>query len=315
MSTIQRESVVTERGTRSLTQLLRFLRQPGVPLWIPYVFITPFFIIFAVFMLYPIVDTLVLSFENWSTVQSTWVGIQNYRLVITDPAFWTSLLNDAFILLIQVPFMLFIATLLAVALNARFLKLKWLFRLLIFFPVLVDAVTYTIAFQLIFNPSFGMMNYLLHLVGLPSINWIGNSWAARLAIFLVVTWRWTGYNAIIILSGLQNIPEEVYESAVVDGAGRVRTFFQITLPLLRPVILFCTILSTVGTLQLFTEPYILTGGGPGNATETPMLYLYNIGFQNYNFGLASAGTYILTTIIAILSYFQIRVSRGGDYSA
>jgi len=207
VSTIQRESVVTERGTRSLTQLLRFLRQPGVPLWIPYVFITPFFIIFAVFMLYPIVDTLVLSFENWSTVQSTWVGIQNYRLVITDPAFWTSLLNDAFILLIQVPFMLFIATLLAVALNARFLKLKWLFRLLIFFPVLVDAVTYTIAFQLIFNPSFGMMNYLLHLVGLPSINWIGNSWAARLAIFLVVTWRWTGYNAIIILSGLQNIPE------------------------------------------------------------------------------------------------------------
>ncbi|WP_231862931.1 carbohydrate ABC transporter permease, partial [Alicyclobacillus mali (ex Roth et al. 2021)] len=269
---VQRES--TAKQKRAEEQRLRFPSQPGVPAWVPYVLIAPFFVIFAIFMLYPILDTLLLSFENWSAVHSTWVGIQNYRLVITDPAFWTSLLNDAFILLIQVPVMLFIATLLAVVLNARFLKLKWLFRLLIFFPVLVDAVTYTIAFQLIFNPSFGMMNYLLHVVGFSNVNWIGDSWAARWAIFLVVTWRWTGYNAIIILSGLQNIPEEVYESAVVDGAGRVRTFFQITLPLLRPVILFCTILSTVGTLQLFTEPYILTGGGPGNATETPMLYLY-----------------------------------------
>lgn len=315
MTAVRQDLLSKTNKRRLLSRPIRFLRQAGVPVWVPYVFIIPFFLIFCCFMLYPILDTFILSFENWSTMHSTWVGLENYKLVVTDPAFWTSLLNDAFILLVQVPVMLFIATLLAVALNSRFLKLKWLFRLLIFFPVLVDAVTYTIAFQLIFNPNSGMMNYILHLVGITPVNWLENSWAARLAIFLVVTWRWTGYNAIIILSGLQTIPEEVYESAVMDGAGRVRTFFQITLPLLQPVLLFCTILSTVGTLQLFTEPYILTGGGPGNATETPMLYLYNIGFQNYNFGLASAGTYILTTIIAVLSYFQIRISRGGDYNA
>ncbi|WP_232302180.1 carbohydrate ABC transporter permease [Alicyclobacillus hesperidum] len=287
----------------------------SIPIWVPYAFIIPFFVIFIIFMLYPIIDTFVLSFENWSSMGSKWVGLQNYKLIITDPGFWTSLLNDAFVLLVQVPVMLFIATVLAVALNNKSIRFKWLFRLLVFFPVLVDAVTYTIAFQIIFNTNFGVLNYLIHFLGIGNINWTGNPWAARMAIFIVVTWRWTGYNAIILLSGLQSVPDELYESAVVDGAGKVTSFFRITIPMLRPILLFCAILSTVGTLQLFTEPYILTAGGPGTATETPMLYLYGIGFQNYNFGLASAGTYILTTIIGILSYLQIRASKGGDYRA
>ncbi|WP_243835058.1 carbohydrate ABC transporter permease [Alicyclobacillus sacchari] len=305
----------TQAGKRAwLHRRLKF-GSVSVPAWIPYAFILPFFVIFCVFMLYPIVDTFIISFENWSASGSQWVGVHNYRLVLTDPAFWTSLLNDAFILLVQVPIMLFLATLLAVALHSKAIRFKWVFRLLVFFPVLVDAVTYTIAFQLIFNTNFGILNYLIHLVGFGTVNWTGNAWAARISIFMVVTWRWTGYNAIILLSGLQSIPEELYESAVVDGAGRVKTFFKLTIPLLRPILLFCAILSTVGTLQLFTEPYILTAGGPGSATETPMLYLYSIGFQNYNFGLASAGTYILTTIIGILSYLQIRASKGGDYHA
>ncbi|WP_067623639.1 carbohydrate ABC transporter permease [Alicyclobacillus acidiphilus] len=287
-------------------------RTGSVPVWVPYAFILPFFVIFAVFMLYPILDTLYLSFVNWSSTSTQWVGIRNYVLVLTDPTFWKSLFNDAFVFVVQVPVMLFLATLLAVALNAKNLRLKWLFRLLVFFPVLVDAVTYTIAFQIIFNANFGILNYLLHFIGLKPINWTGDAWAARISIFLVVTWRWTGYNAIILLSGLQSIPGELYESAYVDGAGKVRTFFGITIPMLKPILLFCAILSTVGTLQLFTEPYILTGGGPGTATETPMLYLYGIGFQNFNFGLASAGTYILTTIIGVLSFIQIRASRGGQ---
>ncbi|MCL6443070.1 MAG: sugar ABC transporter permease [Alicyclobacillus sp.] len=287
-------------------------RTAAVPIWVPYVFVLPFFIIFAIFMLYPILYTLYLSFVNWSSVASKWVGLQNYASVLTDPNFWGSLGNDAFVLLIQVPVMLFIATVLAVALNVKHLRLKWLFRLAVFLPVLVDMVTYTIAFQMLFNVHFGILNYLLHLVGVPAINWTAGVWAARIAICVVVTWRWTGYNAIILLSGLQSVPEELYESAYIDGAGHVSAFFRITIPMLKPVLLFCAVLSTVGTLQLFTEPYILTGGGPSNATETPMLYLYSVAFQNYNFGIASAGTYILTTIIGVLSYFQIRITNGGQ---
>lgn len=263
-------------------------------------------------MLYPILYTLYLSFVNWSSVASRWVGLQNYVSILTDPIFWGSLLNDAFVLLIQVPIMLFIATVMAVALHSNNLRLKWVFRLAIFLPVLVDTVTYTIAFQLLFSTDFGILNYLLHLVGLHPVNWSGNPWAARIAIVMVITWRWTGYNAIILLSGLQSISQDIYESAYVDGAGKIRTLFQITIPLLKPVLLFCAVLSTVGTLQLFTEPYILTGGGPQNSTMTPMLYLYGIAFQNFNFGIASAGTYILTTIIGVLSYLQIKVTHGGQ---
>lgn len=282
------------------------------PRWVPYAFIFPFFVIFAVFMLYPILDTLYLSFVHWASTGSKWVGLQNYRLILTDSTFWTSMMNDAFILVIQVPVMLFLATLIASALHSNGLRLKWLFRLVIFFPVLVDAVTYSISFQLIFNTHFGILNYLLHFVGFGAIDWIGNPWLARLAIFMVVTWRWTGYNAIILLSGLQSVSTDLYESAHVDGAGRVTTFFRITIPMLKPILLFCAILSTVGTLQIFAEPDIITGGGPGTATESPILYLYTVGFQNFNFGLASAGTYILTTIIAILSFIQIRASKGGE---
>lgn len=287
-------------------------RNIAYPRWIPYLFLLPFFVIFAAFMLYPIVDTLYLSFMHWASNGSTWVGLKNYQLILTDTQFWTSMMNDAFVLLIQVPVMLFLATLVASALHSNGLRFKWLFRLVIFFPVLVDAVTYSISFQIIFNTHFGILNYLLHFLGFGLINWIGNPWLARLAIFMVVTWRWTGYNAIILLSGLQSVSTDIYESAHVDGAGRMTTFFRITIPMLKPILLFCAILSTVGTLQLFAEPYIITGGGPGNSTETPILYLYTVGFQNFNFGLASAGTYILTTIIAILSFIQIRASKGGE---
>lgn len=315
MSSGRQDLVEVDKGLQQTTlssKRWRPYKVAAVPMWVPYMFILPFFIIFGIFMLYPILDTLYLSFVNWSATATQWVGFKNYALILTDPTFWASLFNDAFVFVVQVPVMLFLATLLAVALNAKNLRVKWLFRLLVFFPVLVDAVTYTIAFQIIFNAHFGILNYLLHFVGIKAINWTGSAWAARISIFLVVTWRWTGYNAIILLSGLQSIPGELYESAYVDGAGRVKTFFGITIPMLKPILLFCAILSTVGTLQLFTEPYILTGGGPGTATETPMLYLYNIGFQNFNFGLASAGTYILTTIIGLLSFIQIRATRGGQ---
>jgi lactose/L-arabinose transport system permease protein len=129
---------------------------------------------------------------------------------------------------------------------------------------------------------------------------------------IALTWRWTGYNAVILLSGLQNIPKDLYDAASVDGAGSVTRFFRITVPLLRPVLLFCTVLGTIGTLQLFTEPFILTGGGPNNATLTSFYYIYDTGFARFDFGLAAAGTYVLATIVAVISYAQIRLARWGE---
>jgi len=263
-------------------------------------------------MLYPILYTLYLSFMNWTSTATTFVGLSNYSFILTDPNFWSSLINDAFVLLIQVPVMLLLATIIAVALNNDYLRFKWVFRLAVFLPVLVDLVTYSISFQIIFDPHFGLMNYLLGFVHIGPVDWIANSWDARLAIVIMVTWRWTGYNAIILLSGLQTVSKDIYEAAIVDGASRLRIFIQVTIPLLKPILLFCTILSTVGTLQLFTEPYILTGGGPNNATLTPMLYLYNLAFGSFHFGIGSAGTYIITTIIGLLSYLQLRVTNGRD---
>ncbi len=281
---------------------------------IPYLFLAPFLIVFIVFMIYPILDALYLSFTSATGSEvPEWVGLSNFKNVMTDSVFWESLFNAGIILIVQVPVMLFLAVLFAVALNAKRIHGRAIFRLAVFMPVLVDLVTYSIIFSLIFNDHYGVLNYLLHLVHLPTVQWFEQGWWARLAIIIAVTWRWTGYNAIIMLAGLQAIPEEIYESANVDGANRTVKFFRITLPMLKPILLFCAILSTVGTLQLFTEPFLLTQGGPNNATNTPVLYVYQYAFQSFHFGYASAAAYVLTGIVAIMSYLQIRVSKGGEF--
>ncbi|MDQ0338641.1 lactose/L-arabinose transport system permease protein [Caldalkalibacillus uzonensis] len=278
----------------------------------PYLFISPFFILFAVFMLYPLVYSLVLSFSEWRGGEINYVGLANYQQLFTDPLFWQSLYVTGLILVIQVPIMLLLATVLATVLNSNLLRFKGIFRLAFFMPVLIDLVTYSLVFSLMFNENYGMINQFLGLFGIEPIRWFADGFWAKVLIIVALTWRWTGYNTIIILSGLQNVPRDLYESANIDGAGPVTSFFKITVPMLKPVILFCAILSTIGTLQLFAEPYVLTGGGPRNETTTVILYLYDKAFGSFNFGLASAGAYVVTTIIAILSYLQIRMSKGGE---
>ncbi|WP_236838643.1 carbohydrate ABC transporter permease [Caldalkalibacillus salinus] len=278
----------------------------------PYLFISPFFILFGTFMLYPLVYALVLSFSRWQGGQSTFVGLENYKMLMTDPLFWKSLGNTSLILFVQVPMMLLLATLIAVFLNVKHLKFKGFFRMAFFLPVLIDLVTYALVFSLIFNEQYGLINQWLGWLGLESIAWFSEGIWAKVLIIVAVTWRWTGYNAVIILSGLQTVPSDLYEAASIDGAGKVTRFFKITVPMLKPVLLFCAILSTIGTLQLFAEPYVLTGGGPRNETMSVILYLYDTAFGTFNFGLASAGAYVITTIIAVLSYFQIKLAKGGE---
>ncbi|WP_121609830.1 carbohydrate ABC transporter permease [Mesobacillus foraminis] len=278
----------------------------------PYIFIAPYFLLFIVFMLYPLIYSFVLSFGNWRAGVTTFVGLENYRMLLTDPMFWKSLGTTGIILVVQVPVMLILATVIATVINSESLKFKGLIRLGFFLPALIDLVTYALVFSLLFNETYGMINQGLKAVGLDGIPWFSDGTWAKILIIIAVTWRWTGYNSIIILSGLQSVPKDLYESASIDGANRITSFFKITVPMLKPVLLFCAILSTIGTLQLFAEPFVLTGGGPRDETMTVIHYLYSKAFGSFDFGLASAGAYVVTTIIAILSYFQIRLSKGGE---
>lgn len=279
----------------------------------PYLFILPFVLLFLTFMVYPILESFYLSFTAAEGSTSSWVGLDNFRQILGDRLFWKSMLNTLTILVVQVPIMLFLAFLMAVAVNNDKIKGRSIFRLAIFMPVLIDLVTYSVVFSIIFNDQYGVLNYLLKLVRLPGIHWLQDPFWAKVTIIIAIIWRWTGYNAIILLAGLQAIPESIYEAADIDGATGVTKFFRITMPMLKPIFLFCAIMSIIGTLQLFTEPFLLTNGGqPDNATETPVLFIYQYAFQSFHFGYASAAAYVLTAIVALFSYLQICVSKGGE---
>ncbi len=286
----------------------------GLSSAVPYLFVAPFFLLFAGFILYPILYSAALSFGQFSGGSISFVGLENYRRLLSDGLFLKSLLNTGLILVVQVPLMIGLATVIASVIDSDLLgkRRKAAFRLAFFLPVAIDLVTYSVVFSLIFSERYGIVNQALGFAGIDGIAWRSDPFWARVLIILAVTWRWTGYNAVILLSGLQNIPKDLYDAASVDGAGSVTRFLRITVPLLRPVILFCTVLGTIGTLQLFTEPYILTGGGPNNATLTSFFYIYDTGFARFDFGLAAAGTYVLSGIVAAMSYAQIRLARWGE---
>jgi lactose/L-arabinose transport system permease protein len=296
-------TVSRKRGTRA-----------GWSTWAPYAFVAPFFLLFAAFILYPILYSAALSFGQFSGGRIIFTGLDNYKRLLADGLFLKSLLNTGLILVVQVPIMIGLATVIASVIDSDFLgrRRKAFFRLAFFLPVAIDLVTYSVVFSLIFSEQYGIVNQALGFVGLDGIPWRSDPFWARVLIMVALTWRWTGYNAVILLSGLQNIPKDLYDAASVDGAGSVVRFLRITVPLLRPVILFCTVLGTIGTLQLFTEPYILTSGGPANATLTSFYYIYDTGFARFDFGLAAAGTYVLSAIVAVMSYAQLKLARWGE---
>ena len=198
---------------------------------------------------------------------------------------------------------------LAYLLNQSWLRWRAGFRLLTFLPAVTTLVAYAVVFRVLLATDGGAVNQMLGIVGITPIDWLNNEWWARVAVIAAVTWRWTGYNMVIILAGLQSIPPELYEAAKIDGAGRWQTFWSVVLPQLRPVLIFTGITSTIGALQLFDENFILTGGGPNDATLTPVLYLYKVGFRQFDFGYASAIAWMLVLLTAIIAIVQFRVMR------
>ena len=275
-----------------------------------YLFIAPYGLVFLVFWIWPIVDSFIISLH--ATRVNPWVFNPrvNWGRLLVDPAFFNALTNTLIILVIQVPVMIALATIMAVLLNSPLLKARGLFRFAFFAPVVVGEVAYSAIFRLMFNYDFGIVNKLIAGIGFSEIDWFSNPNAAMALLIIAVTWRWAGYNAIIILAGLQTIPEEVYEAATLDRVSRFKQFLHITLPLLRPVILFCVVLSVIGTMQLFTEPFLITNrGGPGQATETLGLFLYRQGFASGNFGYASAVAYALAALAAAMAMVNLWLAR------
>lgn len=275
-----------------------------------YGFLAPYLAVFALFWVWPIVYSFYLSFMATRVQPWTFNPTINWGRLVIDPAFANALKNTLIILVIQVPVMIALATLLAVLLNSHLLRARGIMRFAFFAPVVVGEVAYAAVFRLMFNADFGVINKLIAGVGLEPVAWFSNPTAAMALIIMAVTWRWVGYNAIIILSGLQSIPEDVYEAATLDRVSKTRQFFFITLPLLRPIILVCVVLSVIGTMQLFAEPFLITNrGGPGGATETLGLFLYRQGFTVLNFGYASAVAYTIAALAVVISLLNLWLGR------
>jgi ABC-type sugar transport system permease subunit len=277
----------------------------------PYVFISPFYILFGFFFLGPTIFAFVLSLYNWTAItEPRYLGLQNYDRLLTDPLFWQAVQNTLIYagasIFIVCPLALFIA----MALNSQLLWFKPFWRAVYFAPIVTSSVAITLTFLTLYNRDFGLINALLIQMGLDPVNWLGDRTTVKLAVIGVIIWRWTGLTSIYFLAGLQSISKELYEAAQLDGADSLRQFWYITLPQLRPVMLFVGIIVTIGAMQIFDEPQILTGGGPANASLSVVQYLFTRGIGQVRFGYASAIGVILFAAIFVLSLLQLRAGRG-----
>ncbi len=273
----------------------------------PYLFLASAVILFIVFTVYPIISSFILSFQTSKGGVYVFAGFDNYIRLLNDSTFHKALFNTFIIFIFQVPIMILLGLILAVILNSKLLKFKGLYRTAFFMPAVTSLVAYSILFSIILMDK-GIFNQFLMMIGIESIPWLNHPFWAKVSIILAMTWRWTGYNMVIYLAAMQNISEEMYEAASIDGAGKVRQFFSITIPQLKPVILFTSIISTIATLQLFDEPYNLTKGGPGDSTMTLGLMIFQNGFKYYDFSYASAIAYVVVVIVALLSIIQMKTT-------
>ncbi len=270
-------------------------------------FLLPAALLICWMSFYPMIQAFILSLKSGIGVNLKFNGFRNYARILKDPTFRQTLFNTFFYLILQVPIMLVLALALASMLNNKDLKFKGLFRTAIFLPCATSLVSYSMIFRAMFAND-GLINTVLKRFGASPVGWFSNAWTARIIIVIALIWRWTGYNMVFYLSGLQNIEYSVYEAARIDGASPIQSFFKITVPLLKPTILLTAIMSTNGTLQLFDESINLTKGGPGKSTMTLSHYIYNTSFvQTPKFGYAAAMSIIILIMVAVLAFVQMKV--------
>lgn len=272
-------------------------------------FITLPVLLITLLVFIPMVSALITSFQSGPPTNMTFNGFGNFQRMLTDSTFKKALVNTFTYLIVQVPIMLFLALVLSNILNDKKMKFKGLFRTALFLPCITSLVSYSLIMKSLFSVN-GLVNQMLlnmHLVDAP-IQWLTDPFWAKVLIIISITWRWTGYNMIFFISGMQNIDPSMYEAADIDGASGMQKFFKITIPNLKPIILFTTITSTIGTLQLFDEVQNITQGGPANATTTLSQYIYNLSYKfTPNFGYAAAVSFVIVVLIVILSLIQTKV--------
>ncbi len=276
-----------------------------------YGFLAPGLLLFAAYRLYPLLEGLRLSFTNarLGRASEQWVGWANYARLVDDTRFHVSLWNTAFYTVASTLPILAVPLGLALALNRG--ALRTLLRSVFFFPFTLSVVTVGLAWLWLLDPVVGPFNYYLRALGAPARSWLADPYTAMWAIIATTVWWVTGYYLVIYLAGLQDIPRALYEAAALDGASGWRSFRAITLPLLRPVLLFVVVTHVIGSFQLFGQVFVLTGGGPGDATRTVVQHLYETAFQNFfQFGAASAMAWVLFAVILVFSVLQFRLLRG-----
>ena len=272
-------------------------------------FLFPASLLIAWMNFYPMVQAALLSLQSGQGAKLTYAGLRNYEYLIKDPIFRQAMTNNFLFLLIQVPIMLVLALILATLLNDSKLRFRGLFRTLIFLPCATSLVSYSIIFRALFDVN-GFVNTVLIKMGILSsgVNWLNGTWTSRAVVVIALIWRWTGYNMVFYLAGLQSIESSIYEAARIDGASWFQQFRKITVPMLRPIILLTAILSTNGTLQLFDESFNLTRGNPANMTITMSHYIYKATFQQVpKFGYSAAMSFVIFLLVAILALGQMKV--------
>jgi len=263
-----------------------------------------------VFVLGPVIAGLLLSFTQWDILSSPrWIGIGNYKELLHDTLFWTGLKNTAYYVLLTVPAGMVVSLLLAILVNVPLRGVNF-FRSTYFLPVVTSTVAISIVWKWLYNPEFGILNFILNLIGLPSKQWLSDPKLAMPCIAIMSIWHGMGYDMVIFLAGLKGIPTQLYEAAKIDGGSRTQMFLWITLPLLTPTLFFVLVMSVISSFQVFGEIYVMTNGGPGNATLTYNYFLYQNAFLWFKMGYAASLGYVLFLIIFLLTLMQVKFLGG-----
>lgn len=278
----------------------------------PYLFVAPFIAIFLAFSVYPMLFTLRLSFTDWrGTGGAHWVGLGNYAYLLTSSGFWSSMATSAWMWVLIIPVQMAVALVVAVLLNGAKVRARGFYRVAFLVPFITPLVAIAQIWRVAFDRDYGVVNALLNAVGLPDVGWLTTATWAKPTLALLFIWKTTGFIVIILLSGLQSIDESVYEAASIDGASPARQLWSITLPLVRRTLMFAVVLQTLAVFQMFAEPYVVTNGGPYNATTTAGLYLYDH-ITMADLGTGAANSFLLVLVVMGLSLLFVRLLRAED---
>ena len=275
-----------------------------------WLFLAPALGAIVLFFAVPVVAGFLLSFTDFDLyaiadpANARWIGFENYTRLAREPLFWRTLANTLLLVGVGGPLTLVVALGGALLVNSRLARLRGVYRTIFFAPVVTTLVAVAVVWRYFYHPRYGLLNHLLGALGLPAVDWLGDPRWAMLSITLLAVWRTFGYSLVIFVAGLQAVPESLYEAARLDGASAWRQFVHITLPLLRPTMVFVTVINTVGFFQIFAEPYLMTRGGPLNATMSIAMLMYEQGFRWWNLGRAAAVAFVLFAFILGLAAIQ-----------